>query len=141
MPTNAIPNVPVEMRTRGNLARDLLAQVDRLAARLGDVAFAAELQLLKRELARGHAVLSVRHEDINYLSVVTLVEAALASITWKEYTPAILDALRRAFATGTGEREVTFEDYLAIRRDFRTRDIPTGPVLGTGTAETEDDGE
>src|SRR6516225_4780748 len=87
-----------QVRSRAELARQLLARVDRLQARLGDVSLAAELQLLKRELARGHAVLSRRPEDNNYLSVVTLVEAALASMTWKQYTPQVLDALRRAFS-------------------------------------------
>ena len=51
--------------SRGDLARQLLARVDRLAPRLGEVSLAAEVQLLKRELARGHAVLRARPEDNN----------------------------------------------------------------------------
>ncbi len=89
--------------SRADLARQLLARVDRLEARLGDVSLAAEIQLLKRGLARGHAGLSDRPEDNNYLSVVCLVEAALASLTWKQYTPEVLAALHRAFAAGTRE--------------------------------------
>ena len=50
--------------------------------------------------------LSRRPEDNNYVSVVCLVEAALASLTWKQYTPAVLDALRRAFAAGFGKDPV-----------------------------------
>jgi hypothetical protein len=59
--------------TRADLARQLLARVDRLAPRLNDVLLAVEIQLLKRELARGHPILSARPEDNNFLSVVTLV--------------------------------------------------------------------
>jgi hypothetical protein len=118
-----------QVRSRAELARQLLARVDRLQARLGDVSLAAELQLLKRELARGHAVLSRRPEDNNYLSVVTLVEAALASMTWKQYTPQVLDALRRAFSAGIGEGAFPFEEYEAIRRHFRESGIPTGPTI------------
>jgi hypothetical protein len=127
--------------TRADLARQLLARVDRLAPRLGEVSLAAEIQLLKRELVRGHAILSARPEDNNYLSVVTLVEGALASLTWKGYTPGVLDALRRAFAAGAGEGEFTFEAYDAIRRDFRTSGIPTGPTidLTSPAAEAEDE--
>ncbi len=115
--------------TRADLARQFLARVDRLAPRLGEVSLAAEVQLLKRELARGHAVLNVRPEDNNFLSVVTLVEAALASLTWKGYTPVVLDALRRAFSTGVGDGEFTLEQYDAVRRHFKASGIPTGPII------------
>src|SRR5690349_16230454 len=115
--------------SRADLTRHLLARVDRLQARLGDVSLAAEIQLLKRELARGHAVLSRRPEDNNYLSVVCLVEAALALLTWKEYTPAVLDALRRAFAAGTRDGAFPFEEYDALRRHFRDSDIPVVPAI------------
>jgi hypothetical protein len=127
--------------TRAELARQLLARVERLAPRLGDVSLAAEVQLLKRELVRGHTLLSARPEDNNYLSVVTLVEAALASLTWKGYTPGVLDALRRAFSAGTHEGEFTFDAYDAIRRDFKTSGIPTGPTidLTSPAAEAEDE--
>ncbi len=115
--------------TRAEFARQVLARVDRLTPRLGEVSLAAEVQLLKRELARGHAVLGARPEDNNFLSVVTLVEAALASLTWKDYTAEVLDALRRAFAAGTGEGDFTLERYDALRRHFKASAIPTGPLL------------
>jgi hypothetical protein len=135
------PKTAQQPVTRADLARQLLARVDRLAARLGDVSLAAEIQLLKRELVRGHSILSARPEDNNYLSVVTLVEGALASRTWKGYTPGLLDALRRAFAEGAGEGEFTFEAYDAIRRDFGASGIPTGPTidLASPAAEAEEE--
>jgi hypothetical protein len=125
--------------TRADLARQLLAHVDRLTPRLGNVSLAAEVQLLKRDLVRGQAMLSVRPEDNNFLSVVTLVEAALASLTWKGYTPAVLDALRRAFSAGLPEGEVTFEEYDAIRRHFKTSAIPTGPTIDLTSPGLEED--
>jgi hypothetical protein len=115
--------------TRADLARQLLARVDRLATRLGDVSLAAEVQLLKRELVRRHAILSDRPEDNNFLSVITLVEAALASLTWKAYTPGVLDGLRRAFSGAVREGEFTFEEYDAIRRQFKSSGIPTAPTI------------
>ena len=46
-------------------------------------------------------------------------EAALASLTWKQYTSVVLAALRRAFSAGTREGLFPFEEYDAIRRHFR----------------------
>jgi hypothetical protein len=125
--------------TRADLARQLLARVDRLAPRLGDVSLAAEVQLLKRELARGHALLSARPEDNNYLSVITLVEAALASLTWKGYTPEVLDVLRRAFSAGAREGEFTFGEYDSLRRHFKASGIPTGPTIELSSTDLEGD--
>jgi hypothetical protein len=125
--------------TRAELARVLLARVDRLAPRLGDVSLAAEVQLLKRDLLRGHAVLSVRPEDNNFLSVITLVEATLASLTWKGYVPGVLDALRRAFSAGVCEGEFTFEEYDAIRRHFKASGLPTGPTIDLSSSDLEGD--
>jgi hypothetical protein len=128
--------------TRADFVRQLLARLDRLAPRLGDVSLAAEIQLLKRELVRGHVILSTHVKDNNYLSVVTMVEGALASLTWKRYTPGVLDALRRAFAAGASDGEFTFDEYDAIRRDFRKSGIPTGPTvsLTLPATEAEDEG-
>ena len=127
--------------TRADLARQLLARVERLVPRLGEVSLAAEVQLLKRELARGHAVLNAHPDDNNFLSVVTLVEAGLASLTWKGYTPEVLDALRRAFSPGVGEGDFTFEQYDAVRRHLKASGIPTGPVIDPASSAAEAEGE
>jgi hypothetical protein len=113
--------------------------VDRLAPRLNNVSLAVEVQLLKRELARSHPILSARPEDNNFLSVVTLVEGALASLTWKGYTPGVLDALQRAFSAGLREGEFTFEEYDAIRRHFKASGIPTGPTIELSSPGLEED--
>ena len=102
------------------------------------MSLAAEVQLLKRELARGHSILSTRPEDNNFLSVVTLVEAALASITWKSYTSAVLDVLRQAFSAGLHDGEFTFEEYDDIRRHFKASGIPTGPTIDVSSHALEE---
>jgi hypothetical protein len=132
---------PHEARSRQELARELLARVDRLEPRLGDVSLAIEVQLLKRELSRSHAVLSRRPEDNSYLSVVTLVEAALTSLTWKGYTLGVLDALRQAFSAGNREGEFTFEEYDAIRRSFRQSGIAMGPTIDLTSPDLEEDAD
>ena len=139
MPTDLGQRTEQQPATRADLARQLLARVDRLAPRLNDVSLAAEVQLLKRDLARGHPILSARPEDNNFLSVVTLVEAALASLTWKGYTPTILDALRQAFSAGLRDGEITFEEYDAIRRHFKASGIPTGPTIDLSSPDLEED--
>jgi hypothetical protein len=129
---------PEPPATRADLARRLLARVDQLEARLGDVALAAEIQLLKRELARGHAVLSRVSEDNNYLCVVCLVEAALASLTWKESTSVVLAAPRRAFAAGTRNGAFPFDEYVALRRHFRESHIAVGPTIDLSLPDLEE---
>jgi hypothetical protein len=114
---------------RAALARQLLSRVDRLAALLGDVSLAAEVRLLKRDLARGHDLLAPLPTENDYRSVLTLVEGALACLTWKGYTPAVLDALRRAFTAGAREGPFAFADYDAVRRHFASAGIRTAPAI------------
>lgn len=123
--------------TRVELARQLLARVERLSTLLGTIPLATEIQLLKRDMRRGHDVLPQAGET-DFLSVVCLVEAALASLTWEQYTPEVVVALREAFAAGTGHELFTFGDYSTIRRRFRERDIPVGPTIGLDALDTED---
>jgi hypothetical protein len=109
------------------LAQRLLNQLEQLPPKLDDVGLAIELQLLKRDLARGHATLRAAPVENAYLSVVTLVEATMACLTWKEYTPVILDAFRTAFTAGTHPGPFRSPDYDALRRLFRSHAIPTSP--------------
>jgi hypothetical protein len=60
-------------------------------------------------------------------------------MTWKGYTPQVIDALRRTFSVGLREGPVTFEDYSAIRRYFRTSGIPVGPTIDLCSADLEED--
>lgn len=123
--------------TRVELGRRLLARVERLSTLLGTIPLATEIQLLKRDMRRGHDVLRAAGET-DFLSVMCLVEAALALLTWKQYTPEVVDALREAFAAGTRPEPFTFGDYYAIRRLFRERDIPVGPTIDLDAIEPED---
>jgi hypothetical protein len=142
MSVEATQKAGKEVQSRRDLARWLLARVERLAERQGDVSLAAEVLLLKRDLARGHDLLDSRPADNDYRSVVTLVEAALAALTWKGYTPQILDALRQAFTAGTREGAFTFADYDVIRRHFASVGIPTVPAIElTSSAGDAEDGE
>lgn len=126
--------------SRADLARQLLARVERLEVLLGTIPLATEIQLLKRDMRRGHAVL-IGPEDNDYLSVVCLVEAALESLTWKLYTPVVLAALRRAFSAGTRDGAFTCEEYAALRRHFRESDIPGGPSIALDSPDAEPEGE
>jgi hypothetical protein len=117
-------------RSRADMARQLLARVDLLEAALGEPSLAAELQLLGRDLARGHKLLASRPLDNDYRCVLSLVEAALACLTWEAYTPAVLGALRLAFAAGAREGRFTFADYDAIRRGVAAAGIRTVPAAG-----------
>jgi hypothetical protein len=137
MSTDLTPTSLERPATRAELARQLLTRVERLSTLLGTVPLATEIQLLKRDLSRGHGVLRPSGET-NYLSVVCLVEAALASLTWKQYTPVIVDTLREAFTAGTRQGPFTFDDYDAIRKLFRQRDISVVPTIDLDALAPED---
>jgi hypothetical protein len=126
--------------TRNDLARQLLARVERLPPLLGTVPLATEVQLLKRDLSRGHDVLRASGET-SFLSVVTLVESALACLTWKQYDHQVIDALRQAFAGGTQAGPYAFPDYDAVRRFFAERDIATVPAIDLNSLQPEDLGD
>jgi hypothetical protein len=127
----------LERETRADLARQLLGRAERLAGLLGTVPLATEVQLLKRDLSRGHDLLRAAGEA-SFLSVVTLVESALACLTWKQYTPSVVGALRQAFTAGTRQAPFTFADYDAVRRLFAERGISTVPSVDLDALEPED---
>jgi hypothetical protein len=83
-------------------------------------------------------VLRASPGEVNFLSVVTLVESALACLTWKGYTPQVVEALREAFAAGTRTAPFTFADYDAVRRLFARRGIPTVPGVDLQSLGPED---
>jgi len=127
-------------QTRVDLARQLLERVERLPELLNTVPLATEVQLLKRDLSRGHEVLRAFPEERSFLSVVTLVESVLACLTWKEYTPQIVDALRQAFTAGIHQAPFTFADYDAICRLFGQRGIRTVPSVNLAIVPKNRDG-
>lgn len=131
-----------EVQSQSELVSRLLVRLDRLEGCLGDVSLAAELQLLKRDLARLHALLSSNVGNINYLSIVTLVEAALASLAWKAYTPQILNVLRQALYLGSQVEPLAFEDFNRVRHQFASAGIPTVPRIDLTSLDTDSaDGE
>ena len=72
-------------RVRSELARDLVKRVDQLLLLVGDVSLATHIGLLKHDLSRCHDALKPPLSETNYLSIVTLVEAAMAQLKWKQY--------------------------------------------------------
>ena len=137
MSTDLSQPVLEQPTTRTELARQLLGQVERLTAQLGTVSLATEIQLLKRNLARGHDLLRAAGET-SFLSVVTLVESALACLTWKQYTTQVVDTLRQGFTAGTRDAPFRFNDYDAVRRLFAERGVLTVPVIDFDSLEAED---
>jgi hypothetical protein len=137
MSTDLTRPVLEQHATRADLARQFLARVERLSGLLGTVPLATEVQLLKRDLSRGHDILRPAGET-SFLSVLTLIESALTCLTWKQYTPAVVDALREAFTAGTRQGAFTFSDYDAVRHLFADRSIRTIPAIDLDSLEPED---
>jgi hypothetical protein len=107
----------------------LFTQLERLPPKLGNLALGVETQLRKRELSRGHHVLRDWPGENAFLSVITLVEAALAALTWKQYTPEIIDVVRQAFQAGVQPGAFTAREYDSIRRSFNAQRLQTSPTI------------
>jgi hypothetical protein len=116
-------------KVRSELARELLNRVDGLLALVGDVSLAAHVGLLKRDLSRCHDALHPLPAESNFLSIVTLVESAMAQLKWKDYTKAQLEAIRAVFDVGYRRPRVRFEDYEAARSQLAQKKVEATPRI------------
>src|SRR5207245_9263058 len=105
-------------RVRSELARDLVQRVDQLLPLVGDVSLATHIGLLKRDLSRCHDSLRDHPGESNYLSIVTLVESAMAQLKWKQYVKPQLETIRQVLDIGYHQVRVRFDDYQKARALF-----------------------
>ncbi len=105
-------------RRRSELARDLLGRTEQMMPLIGDPGLAVNIRLLKKDLAGCHDRLKDSPSESDFLSVVTLVESAIATRKWKEYTRDFLEQIRSAIDIGYRQSHVGFEDYDQVRRQF-----------------------
>jgi hypothetical protein len=125
-------------RLRSELARDLVQRVDQLLPLVGDLSLATHVQLLKRDLARCVGVLQDHPAEGNFLSIITLVESAMAQRKWKDYSRTVLELIRVAFDVGYRQVSVQFDDYDKIRRAFATKDVNVLPEIDLESMKLED---
>lgn len=126
------------VRLRSELARDLCNRVNKLLPLVGEVAFATELQLMKRDLSRCHNLLSACVQETNFLSIVTLIESAVAQRKWLEFTSSQLALIQSAFEVGYRQICVSFSDYDSIRQKFSTGNIDTHPRIDFDVLDLDD---
>ena len=125
-------------RIRSELARDLVQRVNQLEQLFGDVALAAHIGLLKRDLSRCHDALKGHPGESNFLSIVTLVESAMAQLKWKQYTQTQLESIRQALDIGYRKVRVRFEDYEIACSLLADKDVDTTPRIDLDSLKLED---
>jgi len=125
-------------RVRGELARDLILRVDQLIPMVGDVSLATHLQLLKRDLSRCHDALGGHFAEGAFLSIVTLVESAMAQLKWRQYDRTRLDAIRQVLDTGYRQATVGFADYERARVLLAERQVETTPRIDLASLNRDD---
>jgi hypothetical protein len=131
-------------RVRSELARDLVLRAKGLEPLIGDVALATHIGLLKRDLSRCHDALKGHPGESNYLSIVTLVESAMAHLKWKQYTGPQIAAISQALDIGYRQVRVRFDDYEKARCLLSNEHVDASPRLDLGAVnwnEIEDDEE
>jgi hypothetical protein len=134
---------PIGARLRSELARRLLYRFDQLLPLVGAPSLAANVRLLKRDLASVHDQLKAYPSEGNFLSLITLVESTIAQRKWKEYSTDLLRQLQLAVDIGYRKPHVRFEDYDMVRRQFLASQVATGPRIDLETLDWDDieDGE
>jgi len=125
-------------RLRSELARDVLHHVEQVIPLIGDVALPTHIQLLRRELSRCHDELKGRPGESPFLSIVTLVEAALAQQKWKQFTGHQLEQIRLAIDVGYRQMHVTFADYDRVRRELAAQKVDTHPRINLESVSLDD---
>lgn len=125
-------------RIRSERARDLVQRVDQLLLLVGDVSLASHLGLLKRDLSECHGALKDHPSESNYLSIVTLIESAIAQLKWKQYTRPQLAVIRQALDIGYRQVRVRFEDYEKARILFSQNHVDATPRIDLESLKWED---
>lgn len=125
-------------RLRSEQARDLVQRVNQLLPLLGDMSLATHIGLLKRDLSRCHDALKDYPGESNYLSLVTLVESAMAQLKWKQYTRQQVEAIRQALDIGYRQVRVRFEDYDKFRTLFAQKNVDATPRIDLESLKWED---
>lgn len=125
-------------RLRSELARDLIRRVDELLPLVGTVSMATHIGLFKRDLSKCHGALKDCASQSNYLSIVTLVESALAQLKWKDYTTQKLEAVKQALEMGYHQVSVGFDDYQRARDLFSKGGVEAAPLIDLESLDWQD---
>ena len=125
-------------RVRSELARDLVQRVNQLLPLLGDVSLATHIGLLKRDLSRCHDTLKPHTSESAFLSIVTLIESAMAQLKWKQYGKPQLETIRQALEIGYRQVRVRFDDYEKARTLFSQQSVDPTPQIDLESLKLED---
>jgi len=137
-PVSPVEDEATAVRERSEVAREVVYRIDELVPLIGEVAFVTPLQSLKRSLSRAHDVLAGRPSENVFLSVVTLMESALAQRKWKEYTKDQLLLLPTAADLTYRKTRISFDDYERLLRDFAEQFTTVGPRIDLDAFEIVD---
>lgn len=117
------------IRLRSELAKDIHDRIIKIAPYAGDLSLATYIQLLKRDLSRCHDVLHDHPTEQNFLSIITLIEAAISQKKWRDYDSRQFEKFKNAIDIGYRQPVVSFTDYKSVRDEFAKDSIDTFSTL------------
>lgn len=126
---------------RREMAGRLCELMTRVVSNCGRVRMAADIELLKRELARCHEVLGQTGLESDYVSIITLVEASIASMDWKHATKDQLRRVNEILTVGRDTTPVTFDHFNKALKVLRGHMLPTGPSFEIDVEESGTDAD
>lgn len=111
------------------LARKLVQRAGELLPYVGDVALPTYLQLLEDDLAHGHEILEPHGSEVDYLSLITLIESALVCQTWKQFTRRQVKALQAVLRLGCSAKPIGLEGFDKARGLLADAGVETTPRI------------
>ena len=126
-------------KTRTEIADQVLAAIDFMMKACGQPSMATDIQLLKKELASAHDLISYFPGENDFRSIITLAESYLSQWKWKEFTVSRLSVLREVFAMARTKPNILFSDYEAVRGKFRRFQMQTSPMIPLAQHENTQD--
>lgn len=121
--------IGVSVMIRSDLARALIERVKQLVPLVGDASIATQICLLKRDLSLCHDALRWHPAERNFLSIVTLIESAMAQLKWEQYSCTQLNVFNKALNIGCRQMRVTFADYKNVRILFSQQKVDATPRI------------
>jgi hypothetical protein len=117
------------------VASELTTLAGRVVASFGKPKMTADLLLLQKALSNAHGQMQGLRSERDYVSIVSLAEASLQNLKWKEVSKPALEQVLAALRMGTEQKAMSYDEVNRQAHAFRARGLQTLPIFENDEAE------